>query len=406
MTKKAQIVLAATLLLAGMAIAQEGRIYREGDTWVEETTGSLTAQRNLKLITNLGSVRIQGGTGNTITYVVKKRVHSSSEQEARRAFEQIHIGAGMQGDTAWLKGQGPSNYSRGRSFSADFEIHTPREISVVAHTGGGNLGVSAINGQVEANTGGGNVWLDDIGGAVVASSGGGNVDVGAVRSDVKVETGGGNINLGSVNGIVYARSGGGSIHVDAGKQNVTLETGGGHIVVSSCGGDLAAETGGGNITAGHVGGKASLTTGGGAIKLNSAKGRVQAASGGGSVELYRLMGGARAETGSGRITAEFVGEGANFTESRLETAAGDIRVYLPGNLPVTVQAAIDMASGQKIRSDFPSLQISYEGSGWGPKETYCQGDLNGGGRVLHIHTSTGNIELLKHTASLNDRNPK
>jgi len=406
LTKKAHIALAVTLVLGAVAAGQESKIYREGGAWVEETRGTLAGPHNFKLITNLGSVHIQGVAGNSITYVVKKWVQGSSEQEARRAFEQLHISAGMQGDTAWLKGQGPGNYSRGRSYSADFDVQAPRSMAVTARTGGGNLAVHDIDGPVEANTGGGNVSLDDIGGSINASSGGGTVDVGSARSDVKVETGGGNISLGSINGLVYARSGGGSIHVNSGRQNVTLETGGGHIMVSSCGGDLTVETGGGNITAERVGGKASLKTGGGAIRLNSAKGMVDAASGGGSVELYHLLGGARAETGSGRITAEFVGRGADFTDSRLETAAGDIRVYLPQNLPVSIQAAVDMAAGQKIHSDFPGLQVSYEGAGWGPKPSYCEGNLNGGGRVLHIHTSTGNIELLKLTASANDHNPR
>jgi DUF4097 and DUF4098 domain-containing protein YvlB len=400
---RVQIALIA-LALAGVAMAQEAKVYRDGEAWVEETTGSLPAQHNLKLITNLGSVHIQGGAAENITYVVKKRVYNSSEQEARRVFDLIRITAGTQGDTVTIDGQGPKNYGRGRSYSADFDIRTPRELEVNARTGGGNLGVSSINGPVEAETGGGNVSLDDIGGAIRASSGGGSVDVGTAGADVKVETGGGNINLRSANGSVYARSGGGSIHIDSGKQNVVMETGGGTISVADCGGDLTAETGGGNINAGNVGGKATLKTGGGAIKLTSANGVVEAESGGGGVELYRLTRGAVAETGGGQITVEFTGDGAKFTDSRLETAAGDIRVYLPENLPVTVQAAIDMASGQKIRSEFPSLQISSEGSG--PGEAWCTGNINGGGKVLHIHTSTGNIELLKRTVSVSDRNPR
>jgi len=395
-----------TLALAAIAMAQETKVYREGDAWIEETTGALPAQHNLKLITNLGSVHIQGGAANNISYVIKKRVHSSSEQEARRAFELIHVSANTEGDTVVLYGQGPKSY-RGRSYSADFDIRTPRELELVnAHTGGGNLSVNSINGRVEAQTGGGKVTLDDIGGVIGASSGGGGVDVGTAGSDVNVETGGGNISLRSANGRVYARSGGGSIHIDSGKQNIILETGGGPIVVSSCGGDLTAKTGGGSISAGSVGGQAILQTGGGNIKLASARGSVRAASGGGGVELYKLLRGAQAETGGGLITAEFIGKGSDFTDSRLETAAGDIRVYLPADLPVTVRAAIDMASGQKIRSDFPELQISSEGSGIGPKEAYCQGNLNGGGKLLHIHTSAGNIELLKRTVSVSDRSPR
>jgi DUF4097 and DUF4098 domain-containing protein YvlB len=230
------------------------------------------------------------------------------------------------------------------------------------------------------------------------------VEVGAAGADVNIETGGGNIDLRSANGTVFAHTGGGSIRMDSGKQGVTLDSGGGSISVSACGGDLKVTTGGGSIKAGKVGGQAILSTGGGSIKLVSAQGPVRAHTGGGSVELYSLLRGARVDTGGGSITAEFVGKGDSFTESHLDTAAGDIRVYLPDNLAVTIRAAIDMAAGQKIHSDFSALQISSEGPNFGPKETFCEGNLNGGGKMLQIHTSTGNIMLLKLTASTNDRN--
>ncbi len=232
MKKRIQIALTA-LALVGAAVAQEAKVYREGEAWVEETTGSLPAQRNLKLITNLGSVHIQGGTANNISYTVKKRVYSASKQEAQRVFDLIRVTASTQGDTVTLYGQGPRNYGRGRSYSADFDIRTPRALDLVnAHTGGGSLTVNSINGQVDADTGGGNVSLDNIGGAIDASSGGGSVDVGTAGSEVKLETGGGKISLHSAKGAVHAHSGGGAIHVDSGSQSIYLNTGGGPIVVS------------------------------------------------------------------------------------------------------------------------------------------------------------------------------
>src|SRR5260370_7449055 len=194
-----------TLALAAIAMAQEMKVYREGEGWIEETKGALPAQHNLKLITNLGSVHIEGGAANNISYVIKKRVYSSSEQEARRAFELIHVSANTEGDTVLLYGQGPKNY-RGRSYSADFDIRAPRELELVnAHTGGGNLAVNSIHGRVEAQTGGGKVTLDDIGGVIGASSGGGGVDVGTACSDGKVGTGGCGISLRSAHRLVYER---------------------------------------------------------------------------------------------------------------------------------------------------------------------------------------------------------
>src|SRR5260370_15206310 len=151
-----------TLALAAIAMAQETKVYREGDAWIEETTGALPAQHNLKLITNLGSVHIQGGAANNISYVIKKRVYSSSEQEARRAFELIHVSANTEGDTVVLYGQGPRSYRR-RSYSADFDIRTPRGLELVnAHTGSGNLAVNSIHGPVKAQTAGGKITLHEI----------------------------------------------------------------------------------------------------------------------------------------------------------------------------------------------------------------------------------------------------
>lgn len=407
--RKIQIGLIVTLA-AIAAWGQQSRVYREGNQWVEEVTGTLPASHNLKLITDMGSAHIRGGqniaNANAITYTIKKRVSASSEQEARREFEQIRISASSYGDAAMIRGQA-SSYSRGRHFSADFDIQSPRDMALInAHTGGGSLEVKSINGRVEVQTGGGNLQLDDINGGIEAQTGGGNVEVGNAGADVHVETGGGGIHVGSAKGVIQASSGGGPIRIDSGEQRMELNTGGSDIHVTTCGGDLKAQTGGGNITIGSVNGQAYLETGGGSIRLGSANGPVRASTGGGSVELYKMSHGAHVETGAGGITAEFIGTGPNFSDSRLETAAGDIRVYLPANLPVTVQAAIDVANGHSIRTDFSEFKITSEGQDYGPKEQYCEGKLNGGGPTLHVHTTVGNIDLLKRTLSASNENPR
>ena len=392
------------LLAAALAVrAQESKIYRDGDTWVQEVRGSLDqpSVRTLKLITDAGSVRVSGANQSGITYIVRKRVRVGTEDEARRAFEQFRVSISAPGEYAVIRAEAP-RASRYRNFAADFNVNVPRALDLVkAETGGGGLDVANINGRVEAETGGGNISMDEIWGAISARSGGGNVDIGHV-GEIRIETGGGNIRIHQADGNITAESGGGNIHIEEGKRNMELHTGGNGIRVNNCGGDLVASTGGGTITAGNVNGRAKLETGGGSIHLGSANGPVYAQTGGGSVELYKLTHGATAETGSGGIVAEFIGAGRDFGESRLETAAGDIRVFLPQNLPVSVYAAIDVSNGHAIHSDFSDLKITSSGN-WGPGETYCKGDLNGGGPTLHVHTTTGSIDFLRTAAA--NRNP-
>ena len=45
-----------------------------------------------------------------------------------------------------------------------------------------------------------------------------------------------------------------------------------------------------------------------------------------------------------------------------------------------------------IRSEFGELKIT-RSNGYGPRESFAEGRLNGGGPLLHVHTAAGNIEI-------------
>ena len=173
-------------------------------------------------------------------------------------------------------------------------------------------------------------------------------------------------------------------------QEAELETGGGNIQVEHCAGRVKATTGGGSIDLGDIGGSAEISTGGGSIRLASAKGLVRAETGGGSIELMGVPS-ARAETGAGGIEVKFVGAGGERNDSLLETSAGDITVYLAPNVNLNIRAAIEAANGHTISSEFPEIRVTTEGADYGPKTVTAEGSLNGGGPVLKVRTTTGDI---------------
>jgi len=392
-TQFAAVMVASVLLSALPGLAQGSRVYRDGNSWVEELTGTIPASRILRVNTDIGSVRVQGSSGqNEIRYTIRKRSNTSSEESARRSFEQFHIVATKHGDTALFEGS--SEHSHGR-LSVDFAFEVPRNLDVTKlNTNGGAMTVRGINGRFEGETSGGAIMLDDIGGNINAETAGGAIDVGTANGELRLQTGGGSIRVSNAKGRVVASSGGGTISIGS-AGGVDLETGGGNIEVESCRGDGAkTQTGGGSIRVGDVSGPVSMETGGGSIRLSGAKGFVKAQTGGGSIELEKLTQGARAETGAGRITAEFI---ANNTSgySVLETSAGDIIVYIAPNVNMSVHAQIQTAFGHKIRSDFPELKITSEGGEYGPKTMYAEGNLNGGGPGLKVMTNLGNIEFRK-----------
>jgi DUF4097 and DUF4098 domain-containing protein YvlB len=391
---------ALSLLMLGLALAgvaqTEGasKIYRDGSCWVEETTGTLPASRIVKIHTNAGSVSVTGGSQSNITYIIRKRVSASSEESARRLFENLRVIAGRQGEAAYFGGEG-GGWHRG---SVEFNINTPRNVDVVkAKTDGGNLQFSHLNGRLDAESGGGTVNLDDISGNITASTGGGGINVGNVNADVGIRTGGGHVNIGTVGGKLNASTGGESVHVENVKHDAIIDTGGGNISVQNVGGDLRASTGGGNIEIGSVNGRMEVETGGGSIRLTGGGGGpIRAQTGSGSIQCWKASNGVRAETGAGSITAEFLATNGKFTDSTLETGVGDIIVYIPSDLKVSVHASIDVATARDaIRSELPGIRILSEGGGeYGPREMAAEGNLNGGGPMLKLHTSTGKIQLM------------
>jgi DUF4097 and DUF4098 domain-containing protein YvlB len=389
MLKQLSKFVAVLLLVLPLASAQQGRVYGDGGNWTQEITGSLTTVKNLKIKVDIGSVRVDGGSQSSITYVIRNHSYSGSEERARREFDSYKISAYVRGDTAWIVGDWEGG--RPHKFSGDFVVNVPREMdSINVETEGGNVSTTGVTGRVDAQSGGGSIRIDDVGGKVNAETGGGSIDLGNVGSDVSLQTGGGSIKVNSAKGKIEAESGGGSVTVVSGLQGAVLETGGGSIQVERCAGHVKASTGGGSIELGDIGGAVEMETGGGSIRLASAKGPVHAETGGGSIELNGVPS-ARAETGGGGIVAKFVASNGEHHDSQLETSAGDITVYLDSNMNISVRASIEVANGHNIRSDFPDIRVSSEGGDYGPKTVTAEGKLNGGGPVLKVSTTTGDI---------------
>ena len=370
--------------------AQDVKVSREGGSWGQEITGSLAAVKNLRIKVDMGSVVVHGTQQQGINYVVHTHFDHSSEQEARREFEKYKITAYVKGDTAWIVGDWQGG-SRPHHFWGEFNVNVPREIALVKlETEGGNVETTGISGRLEAESGGGSMRLDDIGAGISAETGGGSISVGTAAGDLGLHTGGGSIEVHHANGKLVAETGGGSVRIDSCTQGASVETGGSSIEIRQCAGRVKASTGGGNVDLSDIDGPVDIETGGGSIHLNGAKGHVHAETGGGGIELYGVPS-ARAETGAGGISVKLVNTSGERHDSVLETGAGDITLYLASDVAIDLRASVDMGNGHRITSDFPDIHVSSEGDQWGPKTLTAEGKLNGGGPIVKVHTSTGDI---------------
>jgi DUF4097 and DUF4098 domain-containing protein YvlB len=269
--------------------------------------------------------------------------------------------------------------------------------------------------QVVAETHGGNIQGSDWDGDFEARSAGGRIAVDRIRGRSELRTAGGDIEVGNVIGPLRCFSGGGGIRVQNAGSEASLETAGGEVFVHQVEGPVQASTGGGNIrieraastvvarTAGgliqvqQAGGQVTAESSGGAIQVDSANG-VRCESAGGAIRLKNVSGSVHAFANSGNIMAELVagsapgGARANtIADSILSTNAGDVTVFIPSNLAVTVQAMNESGGSGRINSDFPQVRNQSTRLPGGPQ--MAEGALNGGGPMLRVNVIGGTIYL-------------
>jgi TonB family protein len=156
-------------------------------------------------------------------------------------------------------------------------------------------------------------------------------------------------------------------------------------------------TAGGQIDFGEVHGSVHAQTGGGGIRVMYVSGPMEVVTSGGSICLTRVANAVHAETGEGKITAWINPDSTERSRnvrlpgpSQLASRTGDIVVFLPRNISMTIDATVDSGGPTRIEAD-PSLPLNIQTRPDGP--VHAMATLNGGGEPLKLHTAGGKIQL-------------
>jgi len=275
-----------------------------------------------------------------------------------------------------------------KTVSAEVSITVPRSMREAwIATTAGNVQAYDFDGQVEAETRGGRVQLDRIKQSTTVRAGGGDITIGRIAGPVKCYSGGGNMRVDSAGGESWFETTGGEVYVGEVLGPIHVSTGAGNIKIVRSTAAVFARTAGGVIEVDQATGLVSAQNLGGAIQVNSAKG-VQCESNSGAIRLRNVDGSLRAITAAGNIVAELLA-GHPIQDSTLSTNAGDITVYVPSNLAMTVLARNESGGVGRIVSDFPEIRIRQDRLAIMP--LVAEGAINGGGPVLHLVARAGTI---------------
>lgn len=284
----------------------------------------------LELRADFGSVEVRSWPQNELKVQVIKWVEGRSRRSAKELFEDYEI-----------------RYNQ-----------TDRGVSIVAEMRGRGFFRNNDGLQVEFRISVPRQYNLDL------NTSGGSIDVDDLVGEARVKTSGGSLTLGRIEGPVDANTSGGSIDLRQAK------------------GKVVARTSGGGITLGEVSGDVDVETSGGSIEVDGAAGNLRAHTSGGGVSLRGLQGNVDASTSGGSIEAEILKQ--LDAPCELSTSGGGVRVYLARDIKVDVDA---YTSGGDVESDLPITVQGKFGEG------KLRGKLNGGGPLLTLRTSGGDIEL-------------
>jgi hypothetical protein len=148
--------------------------------------------------------------------------------------------------------------------------------------------------------------------------------------NAQIKTGGGDISVVDLKGEVRADTGGGGVKVVACEGAQTLRTGGGGIEVTRSSGSLNGKTGGGSVCVREFQGPVTVSTGGGGLTIEQVQGAVDGSTGGGSISSVlgsEVVDVVKLSTGGGSISVSVPANAAFNLDAR--TAGGSARSELP-----------------------------------------------------------------------------
>jgi uncharacterized protein involved in outer membrane biogenesis len=166
-----------------------------------------------------------------------------------------------------------------------------------------------------------------------------------------------------------------SLHAD-------LRTSGGHITVGDLTGNLVVRTSGGHIELGHIRGEVKAGTSGGNVNLEHASGPADLRTSGGHIKVRQLQHSLKASTSGGHVTAALTGPLQG--DCLLSTSGGHVKVTVHPAAAFRLDAA---TSGGKVNAAGLTVALT------ATSRTRLAGNVNGGGPLLKLRTSGGNITI-------------
>lgn len=212
------------------------------DKLIANLNASTSPGKKLRMNVYAGGVKIETWSKNE----VEVKVYGNDNAENYFTYT-----ANSDDEGVVIKSEKKSDFSSKKNFNltTEFKISIPANYSVDVITGGGNVSVSNLTGEIKINTAGGNLKLNKITGDVNATTSGGNLKYEDILGNINSSTSGGNVRIFKFNGNLNVATSGGNMELEGMNGSVDASTSGGNIKLQYAGKNNGIEL---NSSAGNI----------------------------------------------------------------------------------------------------------------------------------------------------------
>lgn len=244
--------------------------------------------------------------------------------------------------------------------NVSFEIYTPFKTSCDLRTSDGDVKLKGLTAAQELQTSDGDIDVTNVNGDLYARTSDGDIYVNQVVGDVESITSDGDIELKNIEGDVQGRTSDGDAELEDIKGSVDLVTSDGDVTALGVDGDLELTSSDGDLRVGRANGILVLNTSDGDISFRD------------------ITGSLKARTSDGEIKGNIIQLDGDL---ELRTSDGNIAVTIPGNKGFDL-----LLRGEDIRT----VLDNFSGTS---KDHLVEGRVNGGGSLVSLHASGGDVSL-------------
>ncbi len=322
--------------------------------------------RDLKVRTIDADITINTSDLSTIAVLVT--VEGEDEDKAMDDYEEQNFGIQLESGTLHLYSEREKSYGTSYDWRNPTDIHVeismPSNIPSNIQTSDGNLIIGELTAGATIRTSDGDIEADWLEGPMIS-----------------VKTSDGDIRIGT-----------------ASSEEITIQTSDGDIDADRLeGASVSVKTSDGDLVLGDVTGDFRIQTSDGDIMIDSVDGKLDARTSDGDLLIGEIVSsGSKARTSDGEIKIEKV---TGYVT--VSTSDGDVELGLidPDDVNVTISsgdAFLRMPRGLSATLDIKAQDVSmrsFSNFSGDREDSRIRGDLNGGGALIRVRTSDGDVAL-------------